>query len=725
MNFKISFSILLCLVHFTIFCQSSTLLDQLQNTKDTLVRMDIFIQLSEEYIFTDSEKSVEYAKKGWEIAKFNDVSIEKKHTAINQLGKAYASRVKEDVFIDSIKEEAKQDKINLRKSKAFGITMLLLFLFTLLFNFILYRYGVFKKQFPKVSFFKNDFEVRIQYIKQTSTLALLFNIPILLYFYFWENYTGLIMTVIASCIIVVAQLLARSNKLNYAFVTLLLLYFIGAITPITTGPLYSVLILHFALFLAIHFVKPEPIFQLINTIFAITSVFIFFYCIKIHPFSEIKYSADLELIIGATAFFVTNITLFYFSKNVNDFKEELIKKNNFLTQISDINPHLVFAKDKNRKFTFANKIISEKYQISKENLIGKHYEEFENHDENWAVQVKDDDLNILNNGISIIGKERKIYDLNGNPMWISTTKKPILNQDNEIEGLLGVTIDITKRKLREEHLKESESRYRELFNLSFDGLFIVDLDGKILEINDSAKALFKIKEKNSSLISNYIPSINQIIDLKKIHKSQMHFGSPIRVDGKNESNEIITLEMSMFKIPYFEETKIAFAFKNISTQLSLQKKDREIELQKRELQNLNKEFVSQEIFANTKNKLLSEIKNDVTEIIPLIDGKGKQELNKLIRKIGSNINDEENFFSFKLKFDKSHPEFFNTLNHLNPKLTNNDLKLCAYMRLGMTSLDIANLQFIERKSVEMSKYRLKKKLQLESKDDLNTFIKNI
>ena len=58
-------------------------------------------------------------------------------------------------------------------------------------------------------------------------------------------------------------------------------------------------------------------------------------------------------------------------------------------------------------------------------------------------------------------------------------------------------------------------------------------------------------------------------------------------------------------------------------------------------------------------------------------------------------------------------------------MTNNDLKLCAFIKLGMTSLDIANVLFIEKKSVEMSKYRLKKKLQLDPEVDLNTFIKQI
>jgi len=683
-----------------------------------------------QYISTIASKNNKH-KKAYEtqlkIATLLDHRYETEKQRYFQLTEEKINRAQEDALIQKMKEEAETDKMNLRKSKAFGIIMTLIFLFTLLLSFIFYRYGVFQKQFPKTSFFKNDQEVRLQYIKQTSTVAQLLNIPLLLYFYLWENYSGFVMAALTSLIILIVHFFARAKKINYIFAILLLLYIIGALSPISTGPIYSVLILHFALFLVIHFLKPEPGYQIINSLFAILSVFLFFYFVGNYPTSKILYSADLELIIGSSAFLIANMTLYYFYKNINDYKEELLKKNNFLNQISDINPHLIFAKDKNRKFTFANKVISESYNLPKSKLIGKQYEELENYNPDWAIKVKEEeDLNILNNSITILEKEQKIKDLDGNDTWIITTKKPILNKENEVEGILGVAINVTEIKLQQEQIKESENRYRELFNLSFDGLFIVDLNGEILEINDSAKSLFGVKKEDySKVFSDYIPNIEQIVHLKEFHKSILYFSPPIRINGKNESNEIIPLEMSMFKIQYFEETKIAFAFKNISTQLILQKKEQEIELQKRELESLNKEFVSQEIFANTKNKLLSEIKNDVAEIIPIVDGKGKQELNKLIRKIGSNINDEENFFSFKLKFDKSHPEFFNTLNQLNPKLTNNDLKLCAYMRLGMTSLDIANLQFIERKSVEMTKYRLKKKLQLESKDDLNTFIQEI
>ncbi len=652
------------------------------------------------------------------VTELVEQSYEKEKQKHFQLTEEKINRVKEDLLIQQMKEEAKTDKINLRRSKAFGIIMVITFLFTMICSFILYHYGIIQKQIFKTSFFKNETEVKLQYIKQASFFSTILLLPLLLYSYLWENYTGAFATGISISIVIIAHLFAKAKKINYTFFTLILLYVMVAISPLTSGAIYSVLILNFGIFLGIHFLKPEPKYQLINTSFAITSTFLFYYFIRNYPSPDVPYPADLELIISAIAFFVANITLFYFSKNISDYKEELISKNNFLIQIADVNPHLIFAKDINRKYSFANKILSEKYLMSKDEFIGKLYEDFENHDKNWAAQVKEDDLNILNNGISIIGKEEKIYNFNGESMWVSTTKKPILNQDNEVVGLLGVTIDITERKLREDHLKESESRYRELFNLSFDGLFIIDIDGKILNINAAAKSLFNIRKEDSTQISDYFPNIHELIDLKKFHQSLIHFGPLSRVDGKKESNEMVPLELIIFKIPYSKETKIAFAFKDISSQLNLQKKEQELE-------SLNKEFVSQEIFANTKNKLLSEIKNDVADIIPHINGKGKQELNKLIRKIGSNINDEENFFSFKLKFEKSHPEFFDSLNNLNPKLTNNDLKLCAYMRLGMTSMEISNLQFIEKKSVEMSKYRLKKKLQLEAEDDLNTFIQNL
>ncbi len=230
-------------------------------------------------------------------------------------------------------------------------------------------------------------------------------------------------------------------------------------------------------------------------------------------------------------------------------------------------------------------------------------------------------------------------------------------------------------------------------------------------------------EKSKKSIDKYIPDFPTQINLEEFFKGEDFFSKTYRLNGLNALNEIITLEVSLFKIENPQgKNQIACAIKNITNQIILEIKEKELLSQKQELASLNNEIVAQTIFVNTKNKLLNELKNDASAIIPLVQGKGKQELNRLTRKIGANINEDENFFSFKLKFEKTHPNFFKNIETIHPKLTNNDLKLCAYIRLGMTSQDIANLQFIEKRSVEMSKYRLKKKLELQGEDDLNQFI---
>jgi len=122
---------------------------------------------------------------------------------------------------------------------------------------------------------------------------------------------------------------------------------------------------------------------------------------------------------------------------------------------------------------------------------------------------------------------------------------------------------------------------------------------------------------------------------------------------------------------------------------------------------------------------LNEIRKNIKSVLPDVEGKSNLELNKLVRKIGNEINSEDNFYQFKIKFQKSHPDFFEKLYQLNPSLTHTDLKICAFIKLRMSPEDMANLLSIEKKSVEMAKYRLKKKVNLSKEENLNTFILSI
>lgn len=72
-----------------------------------------------------------------------------------------------------------------------------------------------------------------------------------------------------------------------------------------------------------------------------------------------------------------------------------------------------------------------------------------------------------------------------------------------------------------------------------------------------------------------------------------------------------------------------------------------------------------------------------------------------------------------------HPDFFTKLKNISAELTENDLRLCAYLRIGMRAKDIASMLSVSPASVNTNRYRIRKKLGLEKDDSLDDFIRRI
>ena len=69
--------------------------------------------------------------------------------------------------------------------------------------------------------------------------------------------------------------------------------------------------------------------------------------------------------------------------------------------------------------------------------------------------------------------------------------------------------------------------------------------------------------------------------------------------------------------------------------------------------------------------------------------------------------------------------FIKKIKSLHPELTPNDLRLCAYLRLNLPSKEIAPLLNISHRSVEVKRYRLRKKMNLDHKENLTEYILNL
>ncbi|MFL0354698.1 tetratricopeptide repeat protein [Xanthomarina sp. GH4-25] len=147
----------------------------------------------------------------------------------------------------------------------------------------------------------------------------------------------------------------------------------------------------------------------------------------------------------------------------------------------------------------------------------------------------------------------------------------------------------------------------------------------------------------------------------------------------------------------------------------------EAELQKKELELKAVELSSLTMSSLQKNKLLEDLDDKIKEFNDSESSKSNfiKELNDIVKQ---GLNFDDNWSTFQKHFNNVHPNFFKTLNTEFPNLTNNDLKACAYMRMNLSTKEVSILTNVTPKSVKMSRYRLKKKLNLGKDDDLKNFL---
>ena len=175
--------------------------------------------------------------------------------------------------------------------------------------------------------------------------------------------------------------------------------------------------------------------------------------------------------------------------------------------------------------------------------------------------------------------------------------------------------------------------------------------------------------------------------------------------------------------------------KKKNRQILEQQKLHEIELdqQQKQIIELEREQLASELRFKSKelaNFTMMSIKNK--EFLIHIKEELQQQLEKnqpsriftgsLIREIEKNITSDDDWAIFQTNFDKIHDNFFRNLTDRYPDLTSNDLRLCALLRLNLSSKDICNMMNISLRGIEAARYRLRKRLNIPSEQDLTDFM---
>ena len=113
---------------------------------------------------------------------------------------------------------------------------------------------------------------------------------------------------------------------------------------------------------------------------------------------------------------------------------------------------------------------------------------------------------------------------------------------------------------------------------------------------------------------------------------------------------------------------------------------------------------------------MNTIKKELTEL------KDNEMIKPVIKIIDKNLNVNSDWELFQEAFNNADKDFLKHIKSLHPNLTPNDLRLCAYLRLNLTSKEIAPLLNISYRSVEVKRYRLRKKIDLPHESSLTSYI---
>ena len=238
--------------------------------------------------------------------------------------------------------------------------------------------------------------------------------------------------------------------------------------------------------------------------------------------------------------------------------------------------------------------------------------------------------------------------------------------------------------------KESQISFK---NLPF-GDYTFEVKSKIGNTNTNKNAVYKFTIKRPWYLSNGMIALYILICIVlfvSIHHSYKQY-------YKKQKKNLLDKKQREFERSQLENEKEIMKLRNDKLRNDINSKNRELAAS-------TMSIIKKNEFLNTIKKELSDVKNNdlIKPIIKIID---------------KNLNHDSDWKLFQEAFNNADKDFLKKVSERHPKLTPNDLRLCAYLRLNLSSKEIAPLLNISHKSVEIKRYRLRKKMNLDSKDNL-------
>jgi len=156
-----------------------------------------------------------------------------------------------------------------------------------------------------------------------------------------------------------------------------------------------------------------------------------------------------------------------------------------------------------------------------------------------------------------------------------------------------------------------------------------------------------------------------------------------------------------------------------SRNLRLEKKNLNLDLERS-----NKELSTTLLNLIERNQFIVEISENLENIDSIQNLEDKSRIQSILKNIDRNTT-KKLWKKFELSYVEVHHDFFDRLNAHYPNLTSNDRRLCALIKLNMSTKDISSITYQSSQSIKVARYRLRKKLGINKNENLNAFLNAI
>lgn len=388
-----------------------------------------------------------------------------------------------------------------------------------------------------------------------------------------------------------------------------------------------------------------------------------------------------------------------------------------------------------------------------------------------AIKTGDENsLPIYYNNIGLAYLE--LNEMDSSSYYLNLARDLILDQ-NLINEEIAINISFGKLNLKKnmpqvaleffkntisDHLPHHPDKY-ELYQDAHEGMYLCY---EQLNLYEQALTEYKTFHYYQKKIFDFTQQSNifqnQIINERNNHANELEIlNQKIEVESKYKWALIVLFSVILivvFLIIYM----LLLKTKSVKQRLELvenTKKIQDLELQKSKLKNENlvaeriqseqdqkiknlessklkeqldyqsRQLTTTALHLMNKNETLADIKNKVSEISLSSSTEVQSELKRIIYLIKENLQLDNDWEIFKTHFTEVHPDFFTTLINKFPTLTPDELKLCAYLKIQLSSKEIARLINITVVAINKRRNRMRKKLNLSPESDLHEFLLNI